>query len=129
MTALDLRIVRRPASSPAAWAGRTLSAAMGAFLAAEGTARLLTSHSLIPDAASTGDLEPVLGAALVAGASLFAIARTSRIGAALLMIALIGLTAVEARAANLSPDHLLFWLYVAALVAAGALLRTPKPLV
>lgn len=126
MTALDLGSDRPSAASPTLWAGRTLSAVMGVFLSVEGVARLLLGRSLVSEVPASG-LEPAVGTALTAGAALLAFTPTRRVGAGLLTLVLIGLAAVEARIANPSPDHLLFWLYVATLVVAGSLLRSTRP--
>ena len=124
MTAIDVRPVRRAAlPSPLAWTGRALTVVAGAFAAADGITRLTVDHSMVPGAASLDRLEPFVGGALLAGALLVATRRLRLPGAATLALALTALAIAEGRAANPSADHLLFWLYVAAMSVAGGVLR------
>jgi hypothetical protein len=124
VTAIDVRPVRRAAlPSPLAWTGRALTVVAGAFAAADGIARLTVDHSMVPGAASLDRLEPFVGGALLAGALLVATRRLRLPGAATLALALTALAIAEGRAATPSADHLLFWLYVAAMSVAGGVLR------
>jgi hypothetical protein len=124
VTAIDVRPVRRAAlPSPLAWTGRALTVVAGAFAAADGITRLTVDHSMVPGAASLDRLEPFVGGALLAGALLVATRRLRLPGAATLALALTALAIAEGRAATPSADHLLFWLYVAAMSVAGGVLR------
>jgi hypothetical protein len=78
---------------------------------------------MVPGAASLDRLEPFVGGALLAGALLVATRRLRLPGAATLALALTALAIAEGRAATPSADHLLFWLYVAAMSVAGGVLR------
>ena len=124
MTATEVSPVRRAAPpSPLAWTGRALTAVAGAFAAADGIARLTVDRSLVPGATSLDGLEPIIGGALLAGALLIATRRLRLWGAAVLALALTGLAIAEGRVATPSADHLLFWLYVAAMAVTGGVLR------
>jgi hypothetical protein len=100
-----------------------LTVVAGAFAAADGITRLTVDHSMVPGAASLDRLEPFVGGALLAGALLVATRRLRLPGAATLALALTALAIAEGRAATPSADHLLFWLYVAAMSVAGGVLR------
>jgi hypothetical protein len=124
VTAIDVRPARRTVlPSPLAWTGRALAAVAGVFAAADGISRLAVTHSLVPGAASLEAAEPLFGGALVAGALLTVTRRLRLWGPAILALALSGLAIAEGRAATPSADHLLFWLYVAAMAVAGGVLR------
>lgn len=123
MTATDMRPLRRSAAAPMAWAGRGLSVTAGTFAAADGIARIVMERSLVPGAAGLDGAEAMTGGVLLAGALLSATGRWRMAGAVVLAFALLALAMVEGRSATPSPDHLLFWLYVAAMAVAGGTLR------
>lgn len=114
-------------ASPLAWTGRILSGVTGGFLALDGVSRLIAVRALVPPSEGAPTLEPSLqiplGAALLLGAALYASRPARSIGAALLLLGLAGLIAVETAANVRSPTHMLFWAYVGALVVAGLVLR------
>lgn len=123
MTATDMRPFRRSTAAPMAWAGRGLSVTAGAFAAADGVARIVMERSLVPGAAALDGAEATAGGVLLAGALLSATGRWRMAGAVVLALAFLALAMVEGRSATPTPDHLLFWLYVAAMAVAGSALR------
>jgi hypothetical protein len=127
VTDLAFRIAARPATVPALWSGRILSAVIGGFLAVEGLARLLTGRALIAPSEAAPVLAPALqaglGAALILGVALLALSRTRLAGAVLLTLCVAGLLGNEVRAAAPSLSHILFWAYVGLLTWTGSALR------
>lgn len=126
-TVLDLAPVPRVPASPLAWSGRILSGVVGGFLALDAVSRLVWFRALVAPSESAPTLEPslqiLLGAPLALGAALYLLRATRLFGAALLLVCLAALVAVEAAADLRSPSHMLFWTYVGVLVVAGLALR------
>jgi len=116
-----------PSASPPSWAGRILGGVVDGFLALEGASRLLWTRPLVTpsEAAPTleASLQSPLGAVLLLGAALYLVRPARLLGAALLLLGLSALIAVEAAADVRSPAHMLFWAYVGGLLVAGYALR------
>lgn len=125
--AFDARITIRPLTAPAVWSGRIPSGVIGGFLAVEGVSRLIWMRALVAPSETapvfTASVQTGLGAGLVAGVGLLALARTRLAGSLLLTLCLGGLLISEARADSPSPSHILFWLYVGLLLWIGSTLR------
>lgn len=131
-TILDFTPTPRTSTSPLAWSGRILSGVVGGFLALDAVSRLVWFRALVAPSEGAPTLEPslqiLLGAPLALGGALYLLRSTRLFGAALLLVCLAGLVAVEAAADLRSPSHMLFWTYVGVLVLAGlALRRSPAP--
>lgn len=129
--ALRAPSVARSVPSPLAWAGRLLSLAIGGFMAIDGLARLILGRALAPPSAGAPTLEATLqvplGGLLLVAAGLY-LSRPARwVGAALLLLAVGGVVAVETAAEVRSVSHILFWTYVGGLIVAGAALRRLRP--
>jgi hypothetical protein len=127
-----------PASSPAPgftasrtrlWTGRAFSTLAVLFLAMDGAMKLIRPPAVVqgtldlgyPEAAITG-----IGVALLASTLLYAVSRTSLLGAILLTGYLGGAVATHVRVANPWMSHTLFPVYIAILIWGGLCLRHPR---
>jgi hypothetical protein len=115
--------------SPAAvWTGRVLSAVVVLFLAFDGAIKLVPLDVVVETSRQLGipeDLARTLGILTLAGALLYAIPRTSVLGAVLLTGYLGGAVYVHLRAGSPLFSHLLFGVYLGALMWGGLYLRDP----
>jgi len=117
----------RSATSPRLWSGRILSGAIGGFLMLDGFSRVILARALVAPSEAAPTLEPSLqvplGAALLLGLALQLARPTRLIGGGLVLLCVGAVIAVEAAAGARSPTHMLFWIYVGALMLAGLALR------
>ena len=114
------------------WSGRILTGVAGGFLALDAVSRLVAFRALVAPSEQAPTLEPTLqvplGAVLLLASALYFLRPARLFGAALLLLGLAALIGVEASADAPSPTHMLFWVYVGALVVAGLVLRgSPAP--
>lgn len=115
-------------SAIALWTGRALSALVVLFLAFDGAMKLIPLDIVLETSRQFGipeDLARTLGVLTIAGTLLYAIPRTSLLGAVLLTGYLGGAVYVHLRAGSPLFSHLLFGVYVGALMWAGLYLRDP----
>jgi hypothetical protein len=111
------------------WAGRVLSGLAVAFLFVDALGKLLQLAPVIEGTVQLGYAESVvipLGVLLLAGVILYAIPRTSLLGAIYLTAFLGGAVATHLRAGSPLATHVLFGVYVAAFVWGGLALRSPR---
>lgn len=115
-------------SPVALWTERTLSALVVLFLAFDGAMKLIPLDVVLETSRQFGipeDLARTLGILTLVGTLLYAIPRTSLLGAVLLTGYLGGAVYVHLRAGSPVFSHLLFGVYVGALMWAGLYLRDP----
>ncbi len=115
-------------SAIALWTGRALSAVVVLFLAFDGAMKLIPLDVVLETSRQFGipeDLARTLGILTLVGTLLYAIPRTSLLGAVLLTGYLGGAVYVHLRAGSPVFSHLLFGVYVGALMWAGLYLRDP----
>ncbi len=113
-------------SRGARWTGRVLSALALAFLAMDATIKLLRSSQAVAGTVALGYPEGVLvelGAIQLACWILYAVPRTAVLGALLWTGYLGGAVATQLRVGNPLLTHVLFPVYVAALLWGGLWLR------
>ncbi|WP_291270657.1 DoxX family protein [Geothrix sp.] len=122
-----------PAPAPAPtrwlWAGRILSALPILFLAFDGVAKAMRVPPVLDAFAKLGYSENVagpLGITLLVCVALYAVPRTSMLGAILLTGYLGGAIATHVRVGDPLFSHILFPTYVAALVWGGLYLREAR---
>jgi hypothetical protein len=120
-----------PASSRGLWAGRVMSALVIVFLLFDGAIKLapmdvvLESMEPLGYPASVG-IARLLGALTIVSAILYAIPRTSVLGAILLTGYLGGAIATHLRVGSPIFTHLLFGFYLGLLVWGGLFLRDAR---
>lgn len=114
------------------WTGRILSGLAVLFLLFDGISKFIL-HMMPPEAleASTKlgwslELMPTLGTILLFCTILYALPRTSVLGAILLTGYLGGAVAAHLRVGNPLMSHTLFPVYVAAILWSGLYLREPR---
>jgi hypothetical protein len=120
-----------PSSAPARWlwAGRILSALPILFLTFDGVAKVMRLPPVLEACAKLGYSEHVagsLGITLLVCVVLYAIPRTSMLGAILLTGYLGGAVATHVRVGDPLFSHILFPTYVAALIWGGLCLREAR---
>jgi hypothetical protein len=120
-----------PAPTPARWlwAGRILSVLPVLFLAFDAVAKLMRLPPVLEACAKLGYSENVagpLGITLLTCVVLYAVPRTSVLGAILLTGYLGGAVATHVRVGDPLFSHILFPTYVAALVWGGLYLRDAR---
>jgi DoxX-like protein len=111
------------------WIGRVLSGIAVAFLLFDATGKLLKVGPVIEGSAKLGYPENTIvpiGVLLLIGVVLYLIPRTSVLGAIYLAAYLGGAVASHYRLGNPLATHILFPVYVAALLWGGLALRSPR---
>ncbi len=111
------------------WTGRVLSGVAIAFLFVDAVGKLMRLPPVVEGTVKLGYPESVvftLGVLLIVGVALYAIPKTSLIGAIYLTAFLGGALATHLRVGSPLFTHVLFSVYVAGLVWAGLVLRTPR---
>jgi hypothetical protein len=111
------------------WAGRVLSGLAVTFLFVDALGKLLQLAPVVEGTIQLGYAESVvipLGMLLLAGVILYAIPRTSLLGAIYLTAFLGGAVATHLRVGSPLATHVLFGVYVAAFVWGGLALRSPR---
>ena len=121
-----------PVSTAAVWSGRGLSGLLVLFLLFDGAFKLVPFEGAARIVAETSiqlgippHLAPMLGVLTLAGAVLYAIPRTSVLGAILLTGYLGGAIYVHVRADSPLFSHTLFGVYLGVIMWAGLWLRDP----
>jgi uncharacterized membrane protein YphA (DoxX/SURF4 family) len=117
-----------PATTPAVWVGRVFSGLVVTFLVVDGVIKLVPIQPVTDTMQALGfqatdALARGLGVLLLACTLLYAVPRTSLLGALLLTGYLGGAIAINLRAGTPLYSHLLFGAYLGLLVWAGLLLR------
>jgi len=120
-----------PAAIPSRrlWAGRILSGIAVAFLSFDALGKLLKMAPVIEGTLELGYPESSIvpiGVLLAIGVVLYAIPRTSLLGAIYLAAYLGGAVATHVRVGSPLATHVLFPVYVAAFVWGGLALRNPR---
>jgi DoxX-like protein len=113
----------------AVWVGRVLSGLAVAFLIFDAVGKLLKVQPVIEGTAALGYPESSIvpiGVLLLVGVILYVIPRTSVLGAIYLAGYLGGAIASHYRLGNPLATHVLFPVYVAALLWGGLALRNPR---
>jgi hypothetical protein len=118
-----------PVSNKRVWAGRVLSGLAVAFLLFDGVIKLLVLPFVVESHQQLG--YPVgavrgIGCALFACVATYVFPRTSLLGAVLLTGYLGGAVATHVRVENPLFSHVLFPIYVAAMIWGGLLLRDDR---
>lgn len=116
-------------SSAQLWAGRVLSGIAIAFFFVDALGKLLRVEPVLEGSRQLGYAESsvfTLGVLLVIGTVLYAIPKTSVIGAIYLTGFLGGALAAHFRVGSPLFTHVLFSVYVGAFVWGGLLLRNPR---
>jgi hypothetical protein len=111
------------------WTGRTLSGIAIAFLFVDAVGKLMRASPVVEGAVKLGYPEDVvltLGLLLMIGVVLYAIPKTSLVGAIYLTAFLGGALATHFRVGSPLFTHILFSVYVAAFVWGGLALRNPR---
>jgi hypothetical protein len=111
------------------WTGRILSGIVVAFLLLDALGKLLQLAPVVQGTLELGYAEAVvipLGVLLLVGVVLYAIPRTSLLGAIYLTAFLGGAIATHLRVGSPLATHVLFGVYVAAFVWGGLALRNPR---
>jgi hypothetical protein len=113
------------------WTGRVLSGLAVAFLLVDAIGKLLQVGPVVEGTVKLGyraDVVFPLGVALLVGVALYAVPRTSVLGAIYLTAFLGGAVATHVRVGSPLVTHVLFGVYVAAFVWGGLVLRDPRVL-
>lgn len=113
------------------WTGRILSGVAVLFLAFDAVAKLLRLGPVIEGTVKMGYPESTvvpIGVLLFVGVVLYVVPKTSVVGAIYLAAYLGGAVASHVRLGNPLLTHVLFPVYVAALLWGGLALRSPKVL-
>ena len=116
-------------SKGALWAGRSLSAVAVLFLVFDSVGKLLRVQPVVDGTRSLGYAPDVifpLGVTLLACVLVYAVPRTSLLGAVLLTGYLGGAVATHVRVGSPLFTHVLFPTYIAALLWGGLMLRDPR---
>ncbi len=111
------------------WAGRVLSGIAVVFLFVDAMGKLFKVTPVVEGTVKLGYPEGVvfpLGVLLLAGVVLYAIPKTSALGAIYLTAFLGGAVATHIRVGSPLATHVLFGVYVAAFVWGGLALRNPR---
>lgn len=115
--------------SASVWAGRVLSGLAIAFLLFDAVGKLLRVAPVLKGTAELGYPESAvvpIGVLLLVGVVLYAIPRTSVLGAIYLAAYLGGAVATHFRVGSPLATHTLFPVYVAGFVWGGLALRSPR---
>jgi DoxX-like protein len=118
-----------PVSNERLWAGRIISAVPVLFLIFDGVGKLINPAPVVAAFVQLGypdRLAPGIGILELACAAVYAIPRTSVLGAILLTGFLGGAIAAHLRVGDPVFTHLFFPIYVGALVWAGIFLREDR---
>lgn len=119
----------RPTSKTVLWTGRTLSGLVVLFLAMDAAMKLIFAAQVTEASAQlgwSGDAVSPLGWLLIVCTLLYAFPRTAFAGAVLLTGYLGGAVATHARIGSPLFTHVLFGVYVGAIMWAGLYLRDEK---
>ena len=111
------------------WTGRVLSALAVLFLLMDAVMKLLRLPVVVEATARLGYPDSsirVIGVILLACTALYAVPPTAALGAVLLTGYLGGAVATNLRVENLLFSHILFPVYLGAVLWAGLLLRRPQ---
>jgi hypothetical protein len=111
------------------WAGRILSGIAASFLIVDGAVKVLRLAPAVTGTVELGYPESAvvsIGVLVLIGVALYAIPRTSVLGAIWLTAFLGGAVATHVRVGNPLFSHTLFPIYVAAVVWGGLVLRRPR---
>jgi hypothetical protein len=111
------------------WAGRVLSTLAVLFLLVDAIGKLLRVGPVVEGTVKLGYQENVvfpLGVLLLIGVVLYAMPRTSLLGAIYLTAFLGGAVATHVRVGSPLATHVLFGVYVAAFLWGGLALRSPR---
>jgi hypothetical protein len=111
------------------WAGRIASGIAAAFLLVDAVGKLMRVAPVVEGSVKLGYVEGAvlpLGVILLTGVVLYAIPRTSVLGAIYLTAYLGGAVATHFRIGSPLASHVLFPVYVAAFVWGGLALRRPR---
>lgn len=111
------------------WAGRILSSVAVAFLLFDSAGKLMRFAPVVEGTEKLGYPQTAIvpiGVLLLVGVALYAIPRTSVVGAIYLAAYLGGAVASHYRLGNPLASHVLFPVYVAAFLWLGLALRSPK---
>ena len=114
------------------WAGRILSSLAVAFLLFDASGKLMRIAPVVEGTEKLGYSQTAvvpIGVLLLVGIALYTIPRTSMVGAIYLAAYLGGAVASHYRLGNPLATHVLFPVYVAALLWLGLALRNPRLLV
>jgi hypothetical protein len=115
--------------SASVWAGRVLSGLAIAFLLFDAAGKLFRVEPVVKGSLELGYPESTIvpiGVLLLVGVALYAIPRTSVLGAVYLAAYLGGAVATHVRVGSPLATHVLFPVYVATFLWAGLALRNPK---
>ena len=118
-----------PVSSKRLWAGRIISAVPVLFLIFDGVGKLINPAPVVASFVQLGypdSLAPGIGILELACAAIYAIPRTSVLGAILLTGFLGGAIAAHLRVGDPVFTHLFFPIYVGVLVWGGIFLREDR---
>lgn len=116
-------------SIPQLWSGRVLNGLAIAFLFVDAVGKLIRVQPVIDGTVALGYDERIvvtLGVLLMIGAILYAVPKTSLLGAIYLTGFLGGAVATHLRVGSPLFTHVLFGVYVAIVMWAGLVLRNPK---
>jgi hypothetical protein len=119
----------RPRTAPRLWTARVLSAIPVLFLAFDGAAKVANVAPVREGMAQLGypaEVGATIGIVLLACVALYAIPRTSVLGAILLTGYLGGAIATHVRVGSPLFSHTLFPIYIAAMVWGGLYLRDAR---
>ena len=125
----DTSLTLYAATGPRLWTGRALSGLAALFLMFDSTGKLLQMQPVIDGTRQLGyprDSVFSLGVILLSCVVAYVIPRTSTLGALLLTGYLGGAVATHVRVENPLFSHVLFPVYVAAVLWGGLLLRDPR---
>jgi hypothetical protein len=123
-----MEAVSQRGSSIGAWLGRVLSGLAIAFLLFDAGGKLIRNPGVIEFTVKLGYPESAvfpIGVILLVGVVLYAIPRTSVLGAVYLSAYLGGAVATHVRVGSPVLSHQLFPVYIAGLVWGGLILRNP----
>ena len=125
---MDATLQTAPASKAALWTGRVLSGLVILFLLFDGAIKLVPLDIVIETSVQLGippELARTLGVLTLAGAILYAIPRTSVLGAILLTGYLGGAIYTHVRIGSPLSSHTLFGVYLGLMIWGGLWLRDP----
>ncbi|MCZ8544066.1 DoxX family protein [Mesorhizobium qingshengii] len=120
-----------PASSGALWTGRVLSGIIVLFMIFDGAIKLppldIVTQTMVPLGwPADANVARMLGIIGLISTALYALPRTSVIGAILLTAYMGGAIATNARVGNPLFSHTLFGVYLGVVLWAGLFLRDPR---
>ncbi len=120
-----------PASSGALWTGRVLTGIIVLFMIFDGAIKLppldIVTQTMVPLGwPADANVARMLGIIGLISTALYALPRTSVIGAILLTAYMGGAIATNARVGNPLFSHTLFGVYLGVMLWAGLFLRDPR---